>query len=161
MKNFEFWWVFFPSGVQEGKRPVSGHSGFCQFSVLLEQTWYPTQRTSFFKAFFYKAMKYSNRMPCKWARIPFPLQNMQIPLAHLCSILRSFDHDEKGRLTKIVLRYRLQSMCRCLTKVIGFYYKCLIILSAALIWKFERREIYEENMYRRSTEIVPRGGPPL
>ena len=49
-------------------------------------------------------------MPCKWARIPFTLQNMQIPLAHLCSILRSFDHDEKGRLTKIVLRYRLQSI---------------------------------------------------
>ena len=151
---------FFPVWCS-GRKTSSRTVRICQFSVLLEQTWYPTQRTSFFKAFFYKAMKYSNRMPCKWARIPFPLQNMQIPLAHLCSILRSFDHDEKGRLTKIVLRYRLQSMCRCLTKVIGFYYKCLIILSAALIWKFERREINEENMYRRSTEIVPRGRPPL
>ena len=32
-------------------------------------------------------------------------------------------------------------MCRCLTKVMGFYYKCVVILSAVLIWKFERREI--------------------
>ena len=64
----------------------------------------------FSKSFFHNTMKYSNRMPCKWPRIPFPLQNMQLPLAHLCSILRSFDHDEKGRLTKIVLRYRLQSI---------------------------------------------------
>ena len=67
------------------------------------------------------------------ARNPFLLLDLQILLAHLCSILRSFDHDEKGRLTKIVLRYRLQSMCRCLTKVMGFYYKCVVILSAVLI----------------------------
>ena len=64
----------------------------------------------FSKSFFHNIMKYSNRMPYKWPRIPLSLQNMQLPLAHLCSILRSFDHDEKGRLTKIVLRYRLQSI---------------------------------------------------
>ena len=87
------------------------------------------------------------------AKTPLPLQNLQIPLAHLCSILRSFDHDEKGRLTKIVLRYRLQSMCRCLIKVMGFYYKCVVILSATLIWKFERRETYEENMYLSSLDL--------
>ena len=53
------------------------------------------------------------------ARNPFLLLDLQILLAHLCSILRSFDHDEKGRLTKIVLRYRLRSMF--LTTVVGFF----------------------------------------
>ena len=74
----------------------------------------PTRRSKhlFFQSLFFIILWNIQicRMPCKWARIPFTLQNMQIPLAHLCSILRSFDHDEKGRLTKIVLRYRLQSI---------------------------------------------------